>query len=220
MGKTLKHKKRRKNTRRNTQKRRKTTRKSKRKHRRTKKQKGGLCCKYENDWNYENDKNGVNWPDKLQHQNDGCNKGFRWSSDIKADAPPFLLPIWQQDPVNNQDSEYYGNKFGMLKYTPVKIPNDVKSTIQGINIGLFYHSLKHMESLGIKCYDIKKFTTLIQRITDVGQWFYMRVKEEDGDEDEKELQRIIQNRAANTEVDDQGTKEERVIEGKKKSCRI
>jgi len=208
MGKTLKHKKRRKNTRRYKQKRRKTTRKSKRKYQRTRKQKGGLCCKYENDWEWSQKRKGINW--NPTGKGDGCNKGFKWDTDTKANAPPFLIPFWQRWHVNDPDSKYYGNKFGLLKYTPVQLARNkfgegVASftTMGKIKIGLFYHSLKHMEALGIKCYEIKKFTNLIKRITEVGQWFYMRaqeVKEENPDvmmlqQKEKALTELLEKKA-------------------------
>jgi hypothetical protein len=187
MGKTLKYKKRRKNTRRYKQKRRKTTRKSKRKYQRTKKQKGGLCCKYENDWKQKN-KEGDIAGDRLD--GDGCNKGFQWKTSTEANVPPFLLPFWGRHPINNKNSQYYGNKFGLLKYTPVEREEEEeeKGSTQNvffdsikneagtnkINIGLFYHSLKHMEALGIKCYNIEKFTELLMHLIEKGQWWYTR----------------------------------------------
>jgi len=170
MKKTLKYKKRRKNSRRYKQKRRKTTRKSKRKHRRTKKQKGGLCCKYENDWNWG--KGNINWSPQA-----GCGKGYSWGpGNPPSNAPPFLLPSWNNK-VPEEHTKYYGNKFGMLKYTPVQIPENSLTPIDGINIGLFYHSLKHMEALGIKCYNVPEFIKVINEITQKGQWYYMRARD-------------------------------------------
>ena len=181
MGKTRRYKKRRKNSRRYKQKRCKTTRKRKRKHRRTKKQKGGLCCKYENDWTVERRlQSGVNKGHMvIENKNgkwraaNGCGKGYGWGpGNPESNAPPFVLPDWHMK-VNEPDDEYYGYKFGMLKYTPVQIPENSFDPIDGIKIGLFAHSLKHMEALGIKCYDIPAFTSVIKEITQKGQWYYM-----------------------------------------------
>ena len=158
MGKTLKYKKRRKNTRRYKQKRRKTTRKSKRKYQITKKQKGGLCCRYEND-------------------SLGCKKGYLFGEEN----------ISVTDPISGPAADFKGIMFEPIRFTIPNISsgwggddwNTTAFKIGGVDIGFTHHSLKHMEALGIQCYDITSFSTLIYTMIKRSIWIYITSKNVD-----------------------------------------
>jgi hypothetical protein len=114
----------------------------------TKKQKGGLCCKYENDSLY-------------------CRKDTFINSKNVSITDPIFGPTFKHN-------MYEPIRFkGETKVSPGSDNNATAFVFKGVNIGFTHHSLKHMESLGIKCYDMQAFSKIIKTICENAIWIHV-----------------------------------------------
>ncbi len=124
----------------------------------TKKQKGGLCCKYENDSLY-------------------CRKDTNFNSKNVSITDPIFGPTFKHNMY--EPIRFKGETKGETKGSPGSDNNATAFVFKGVDIGFTHHSLKHMESLGIKCYDVQGFSKIIETICENAIWIHVVTRDID-----------------------------------------
>ena len=134
---------------------RKKMRKSKRKGKFTRKQKGGLCCRYE--------QKGL-----------GCAPGFTYSN-INSTEPTAGLDKYfrngQYEPLWFNSNALKAQGMGSvhpISHAVFDIPYFMK--FGGIQFGIMHHAMKHMEALGIPCYKHVDFAKLLVKMIPKLYW--------------------------------------------------
>ena len=126
-----------------------------RKHKPTRKQTGGVCCRY------EKAKEGQGCDGTSYKNEQKLTRTFKSPTGNQAEFENIgFEPIWFKDghplPVHIIASGSRGKPFFM--------------TWKNIKFGLTYHSLKHTENLGTKCYDIENLIKVIKKMIPKLNW--------------------------------------------------